>query len=73
MAVNVAPLLGAQDLSVLSDFLLFAITLAFVAIFHRHTLAIALIGLASIIVKKLASTGFAEGARASRSLRAFRA
>ncbi len=62
MAVNVAPLLGAQDLSVLSDFLLFAITLAFVAIFHRHTLAIALIGLGSIIVKKLATTGFAEGA-----------
>jgi Na+/H+ antiporter NhaD/arsenite permease-like protein len=62
VAVNVAPLLGAQDLSVLSDFLLFATTLAFVAIFHRHTLAIALIGLGAIIVKKLASTGFAEGA-----------
>jgi Na+/H+ antiporter NhaD/arsenite permease-like protein len=62
VAVNVAPLLGAQDLSVLSDFLLFAITLACVAIFHRHTLAIALTGLAAIIVKKLASTGFAEGA-----------
>jgi len=62
VAVNVAPLLGAQNLSVLSDFLLFATTLAFVAVFHRHTLAIALIGLGAIIVKKLASTGFAEGA-----------
>jgi Na+/H+ antiporter NhaD/arsenite permease-like protein len=60
VAVNVAPLLGAQDLYVLSDFLLFATTLAFVAIFHRHTLAIALIGLGAIIIKKLATTGFVE-------------
>ena len=58
MAVNVAP----QNLSVLIDFLLFAATLACVAIFHRHTLAAALIGLGAITLKKLLGEGFAEGA-----------
>jgi Na+/H+ antiporter NhaD/arsenite permease-like protein len=62
MAVNVAPLLSAQDLSVLIDFLLFGVTLACVGIFHRHTLAAALIGLGAITLKKLLGTGFAEGA-----------
>ena len=62
MAVNVAPLLSAHDLSVLIDFLLFGTTLACVAIFHRHTLAAALIGLGAITLKKLLGTGFAEGA-----------
>ena len=62
MAVNVAPLLSAHDLSVLIDFLLFGATLACVAIFHRHTLAAALIGLSAITLKKLLGTGFAEGA-----------
>jgi len=46
---------------VLIDFLLFAATLAGVAIFHRHTFATALTGL-SIIIKKLLGTGFVEGA-----------
>ena len=58
MAVDVAP----QNLSVLIDFLLFAATLACVAIFHRHTLAAALIGLGAITLKKLLGEGFAEGA-----------
>ena len=58
MAVDVAP----QNLSVLIDFLLFAATLAVVAIFHRHTLAAALIGLGAITLKKLLGEGFAEGA-----------
>ena len=62
MAVNAAPLLSAHDLSVLIDFLLFGATLACVAIFHRHTLAAALIGLSAITIKKLLSDGFAEGA-----------
>ncbi|MGH6825642.1 citrate transporter [Methyloceanibacter sp.] len=61
MAVSVAPYLSAHDLSVLIDFLLFAITLACVAIFHRHTLAAALIGLGVITLKKLLGTGFNEG------------
>ena len=44
------------------DFLLFGVTLTCVAIFHRHTLAAALIGLSAITIKKLLSDGFAEGA-----------
>src|SRR5207249_3698389 len=36
------------------DFLLFALTLVGVAIFHRHTLAIGLAGLAAILLYKLA-------------------
>ena len=61
MAASVAPLLSAHDLSVLIDFLLFGITLAGVAIFHRHTFAVALIGLGVITLKKLLGTGFNEG------------
>jgi len=62
VADHVAPLLSAYDLSVLIDFLLFGATLAGVAIFHRHTLAAALIGLGAITLKKLLGTGFVEGA-----------
>lgn len=62
MAVSLAPYLSAHDLSVLIDFLLFGTTLACVAIFHRHTLAAALIGLSVITLKKLLGTGFVEGA-----------
>jgi Na+/H+ antiporter NhaD/arsenite permease-like protein len=61
VAVSVAPYLSAHDLSVLIDFLLFGATLAGVAIFHRHTLAAALIGLSVITLKKLLGTGFNEG------------
>ena len=71
MAVD--SLLLSHDLSVLIDFLLFAATLACVAIFHRHTLAAALIGLGAITLKKLLGNGFAEGAGLARPLRAFRA
>jgi Na+/H+ antiporter NhaD/arsenite permease-like protein len=60
--VSVAPYLNAHGLSVLIDFLLFGVTLACVAIFHRHTLPAALIGLSAIIIKKLLGTGFVEGA-----------
>ncbi|MGA9603828.1 MAG: citrate transporter, partial [Methyloceanibacter sp.] len=60
MAVT-ARYLSAHDLSVLIDFLLFAATLACVAIFHRHTLAAALTGLIVITLKKLLGTGFNEG------------
>ena len=62
MTFSGAPSLSAHDVSVLIDFLLFAATLAGVAIFHRHTLAAALIGLGVIIIKKLLGTGFVEGA-----------
>src|SRR5213595_460768 len=44
------------------DFFLFALTLLGVALFHRHTLPVALTGLAAILVYKLAFTGFKFGA-----------
>ena len=62
MAVSTVSNLSAHDLSVLIDFLLFAATLACVAIFHHHTLAAALTGLSVITLKKLLGTGFNEGA-----------
>jgi Na+/H+ antiporter NhaD/arsenite permease-like protein len=43
------------------DFILFALTLLGVALFHRHTLPVALTGLATIIVYKLIFTGFKFG------------
>jgi Na+/H+ antiporter NhaD/arsenite permease-like protein len=43
------------------DFILFALTLAGVAIFHRYTLQVALTGLAAILVYKFAFTGFRYG------------
>jgi Na+/H+ antiporter NhaD/arsenite permease-like protein len=43
------------------DFILFGLTLLGVALFHRHTLAIALAGLAAITAYKLAFTGFKTG------------
>jgi Na+/H+ antiporter NhaD/arsenite permease-like protein len=44
------------------DFILFALTLLGVALFHRHTLAVALTGLAAILAYKFAFTGFRTGA-----------
>ena len=43
------------------DFLLFGLTLAGVALFHRHTLAVALTGLAVVTLYKLGFTGFKTG------------
>jgi len=43
------------------DFMLFGLTLLGVALFHRHTLAVALSGLAVITLYKLAFTGFKTG------------
>jgi hypothetical protein len=42
------------------DFILFALTLLGVALFHNHTLRVGLTGLAVIIVYKLAFTGFTD-------------
>ncbi len=44
------------------EFVLFAITLAGIALFHRHTLAIALTGLGAIVAYKFAFAGFTHGA-----------
>jgi Na+/H+ antiporter NhaD/arsenite permease-like protein len=62
VTLSLAPYLSTHDVSVCIDFLLFALTLAGVAIFHRHTLAVALSGLSVIILKKLLGTGFFAGA-----------
>ena len=43
------------------DFILFALTLLGVALFHHHTLHVALAGLAAIVVYKLGFTGFKNG------------
>jgi len=43
------------------DFILFALTLLCVAVFHHQTLLVALTGLAAIIAYKLGFTGFKEG------------
>ena len=43
------------------DFILFALTLLGVALFHHHTLYVGLAGLATITLYKLAFTGFKEG------------
>jgi len=44
------------------DFILFGLTLLGVAVFHRHTLQVALIGLAAITLYKVGFTGFKYGA-----------
>ena len=44
------------------DFILFACTLLGVAVFHHYTLRVALIGLVTIVLYKLAFTGFKTGA-----------
>jgi Na+/H+ antiporter NhaD/arsenite permease-like protein len=53
---------GPAALGVPLDFILFAITLLGVALFHRHTLVVALSGLTIITLYKLAFTGFKDGA-----------
>src|SRR5512147_1103221 len=51
----------AVSLDVPVDFVLFALTLAGVALFHHHTLQVALTGLAVITLYKLGFTGFKAG------------
>jgi Na+/H+ antiporter NhaD/arsenite permease-like protein len=52
---------AAIGLGVPVDFVLFALTLVGVALFHHHTLQIALAGLAVITLYKLGFTGFKTG------------
>ncbi len=51
----------ALEFGVPMDFVLFGLTLAGVALFHRHVLWVALIGLAVITLYKLGFTGFKTG------------
>ncbi len=44
------------------EFLLFGLTLVGIALFHRRTLQVALVGLAVVVLYKLLYTGFPEGA-----------
>ncbi len=65
LAIMPVPARAADGVTVLGvpvDFVLFALTLLGVALFHRHTLAVALAGLATITAYKLGFTGFREGA-----------
>jgi Na+/H+ antiporter NhaD/arsenite permease-like protein len=48
-------------LGVPADFVLFGLTLAGVALFHHHTLQVALVGLGVIVIYKLGFTGFKTG------------
>ncbi len=52
---------SAASLGVPVDFVLFALTLAGVALFHHHTLRVALTGLAVITLYKLGFAGFKGG------------
>ena len=54
------------------DFILFALTLLGVALFHHNTLQVALAGLAAIIVYKLVFTGFKHGAGLAASATTWR-
>jgi Na+/H+ antiporter NhaD/arsenite permease-like protein len=58
-AAAIAAALGALGVPI--DFVLFGLTLAGVALFHHHTLQVALTGLAIITLYKLGFTGFNEG------------
>jgi len=59
--VFAAPADGPAVLGIPVDFILFAVTLLGVALFHHHTLRVALAGLATIVVYKLLFTGFKTG------------
>ncbi|MDQ6916949.1 MAG: citrate transporter [Pseudomonadota bacterium] len=61
MAVWGAPVEPPAVAGIPIDFILFALTLAGIALFHRHTLAIAVTGLAVISLFKIAVSPFAEG------------
>ncbi len=58
-AILIAAVLAVFGVPV--DFVLFGLTLAGVALFHRHTLQVALTGLAFIVLYKLGFTGFKTG------------
>jgi Na+/H+ antiporter NhaD/arsenite permease-like protein len=52
---------GAAALGVPTEFVLFGLTLAGVALFHYHTLQVALTGLAAVTLYKLGFAGFKAG------------
>ena len=60
-AAGAAPFEGPALLGIPVDFILFAATLLGVALFHHHTLRVALTGLAAILAYKFLVTGFKFG------------
>jgi Na+/H+ antiporter NhaD/arsenite permease-like protein len=56
-----AAVAGPQPLGVPFEFVLFALTLLGVALFHRRTLEVAATGVVAIVAYKLMVTGFAHG------------
>lgn len=65
LALTSLPALAAGDPAVAGipvEFVLFALTLLGVALCHGHTLHVALSGLATIVIYKIAFTGFKTGA-----------
>jgi Na+/H+ antiporter NhaD/arsenite permease-like protein len=62
-STNVAAAVGEPPavLGIPVDFILFALTLLGVAVFHHHTLRVALAGLAAITFYKIVFTGFKTG------------
>jgi Na+/H+ antiporter NhaD/arsenite permease-like protein len=61
-AANGAPVEPPAIVGIPIDFILFALTLVGVALFHHHTLKVAVIGLFVITAFKLTMSPFAEGA-----------
>lgn len=61
LAAGTAPFEGPVLMGIPVDFILFAATLLGVALFHHHTLRVALTGLAAILAYKFFVTGFKTG------------
>jgi hypothetical protein len=62
LAASAAPVAPLYVFGIPVDFILFGLTLLGVAVLHRHTLPVALIGLVAIVVYQLVFTGFKTGA-----------
>jgi Na+/H+ antiporter NhaD/arsenite permease-like protein len=61
-AASAAPVTPVYVFGIPVDFILFGLTLFCVAVLHRHTLPVALIGLVAIVIYQLVFTGFKTGA-----------
>ena len=62
MAASTAAAEGPALFGIPVEFILFALTLLGVALFHHHTLRVALTGLAAILAYKFVFVGFRHGA-----------
>lgn len=62
LAASAAPVTPVYVFGIPVDFILFGSTLLCVAVLHRHTLPVALIGLVAIVIYQLVFTGFKTGA-----------